>query len=128
MIECHTIRLVVTSAAEAETHGVFTNAQQVVHIFHLLQSIGHDQSSPTRIRTDNSTTMGFVNKNMQMKKSKLWDMKLHWLRDPTNKNFLMFFMTNVLIMEVITSLNITLQFTIVILNAHKNMCKMLQQN
>ena len=41
----------------------------------------HPQMQPTPIRTDNSTSAGFVNRNMQMKASKTWDMQLHWLRD-----------------------------------------------
>ena len=38
-----------------------------------------------QIHTDNSTTTGFVNNNIKLKKSKAWDMKLHWLRDDINK-------------------------------------------
>ncbi len=80
LIECKTIRHVVTSAAEAETNGVFHNAKTALALRRLLISMGHSQS-PTIIRTDNSTTTGFINKNIQMKKSKSWDMNLHWLRD-----------------------------------------------
>ena len=36
---------------------------------------------PTPIATDNTTTTGFVHNNMVMKRSKSWDMNLHWLRD-----------------------------------------------
>ena len=42
--------------------------------------MGHPQP-PTPIQTDNSTTASFTNKNIQMKKSKYWDMNLHWLHD-----------------------------------------------
>ena len=42
---------------------------------------------PVPIKTDNSTATGFVNGNIQLKKSKVWDMKLHWLRDSNNKQF-----------------------------------------
>ena len=73
-------RNVVSSAAEAETHGVFHNAKIGVNIRHLLQKMGHRQP-PTPIATDNSTTAGFANNNIQLKKSKSWDMNLHWLRD-----------------------------------------------
>ena len=75
---------VVTSAAEAETTGVFQNAKTALAIRNLLQHMGHCQP-PTIIRTDNSTTTGFANNNIQMKRSKSWDMNLHWLR---NKEFL----------------------------------------
>ena len=46
----------------------------------ILAELGHLQP-PTQIVTDNSTTTAFANKTMQMKRSKSWDMHLHWLRD-----------------------------------------------
>ena len=39
----------------------------------------------TVIHTDNSTTAGFTNRNMQLKISKSWDMNLHWLGDEENR-------------------------------------------
>ena len=86
LIECRAIRNVVTSAAEAETHGVYHNARVAIPLMHLLVEMGHPQL-PIPIKTDNSTATGFVNGNIQLKKSKAWDMKLHWLRDPYNKQF-----------------------------------------
>ena len=83
LIECKTIRTVVSSAAEAETHGVFHNAKIGVNLRHILQAMGHPQP-PTPVITDNSTTAGFTNGNIQLKKSKSWDMNLHWLRDREN--------------------------------------------
>jgi hypothetical protein len=87
MIECRTLRNVVTSAAEAETHGVFYNAKQAIPLRHILEQLGHKQFQPTPIKTDNSTSAGYVNKNMQMKKSKTWDMHLHWLRDKEKQKY-----------------------------------------
>ena len=84
LIECRTIRHVVSSAAEAETNAVFQNAKLTVSIRNLLIALGHPQSINT-INTDNSTTAGFVDKYMQLKKSKSWDMQLHWLRDRENR-------------------------------------------
>ena len=69
IIECKTIKSVVSSAAEAETTGVFHNAKLVVSIRNILNQLGHSQPV-TVINTDNSTTSGFANKNMQLKKSK----------------------------------------------------------
>ena len=80
LIECKTIRHVVTSAAEAETKGVFQNAKTIITTRHLLNAMGHPQEQTT-INTDNSTTVRFVNRNIQMKRSKSWDMNFHWLRD-----------------------------------------------
>ena len=87
LIECRTLRSVVTSAAESETHGVFHNAKKALPIKYLLEQMRHPQINPIPIRTDNSTSVGFVNKNMQMKASKTWDMQLHWLRDKENMKF-----------------------------------------
>ena len=53
--------------------------------------MGHKQNQPTPIRTDNSTSAGFVNKNMQMKHSKTWDMQLHWLRDKEMQKYFQVF-------------------------------------
>ena len=74
----------MSSDAEAETLGVFNNAKLVVSICNILNQLGHSQPV-TVINTDNSTTSGFANKNMQLKKSKSWDMSLHWLRDRENQ-------------------------------------------
>lgn len=87
LIECKTLRSVVTSAAEAETHGVFHNARMTIMIRNILEAMGHKQQSPTQLKTDNSTAAGYVNNNMQMKRSKTWDMHLHFLRDRENHNF-----------------------------------------
>ena len=70
----------VSSAAEAETHGVFNNAKTTLYLRHLLSALGHCQPS-TILRTDNSTTAGFIHNKIQLKKSKSWDMQLHWLRE-----------------------------------------------
>ena len=87
LIECKTLRTVVTCAAEAETHGVFQNAKHILPIRYMLEQMNHPQSRPTPLKTDNSTADGFVKNNIQMKKSKAWDMQLHWLRDKENHNF-----------------------------------------
>ena len=80
LVECKTLRHVVASAAEAETAGVFHNAQTAVPLRIILQALGHPQP-PTPIKTDNSTTNGFIHNNIHLKKSKSWDMRYHWLRD-----------------------------------------------
>ena len=67
-------------AAEAETNGVFQNAKTALAIQNLLTGMNHPQP-PITIRTDNFTVAGCVHNNIKMKKSKSWDMNLHWLRD-----------------------------------------------
>ena len=75
-----TFRQVVSSAAEAETAGIFHAVRTSIPIRHYLTSLGHEQP-PTPLKTDNSTAYGFVHQNIQQCKSKSWDMQFHWLRD-----------------------------------------------
>ena len=88
LIECTTLRHVVSSAAEAEVGALFHNARQALPIRHLLTSIGHPQPT-TKIVTDNSTARSFIYDNINQKRSKSWDMRYYWLRDKTTqKQFL----------------------------------------
>ena len=80
LVECKTIKHVVSSAAEAETAALFHNAQTSIPIRRLLIALGHPQP-PTPIKIDNSTAHGFVHNNIQQRRSKSWDMRYHWLRD-----------------------------------------------
>ena len=80
LIECKTLRHVVASAAEAEVGGIFHNAQMSIPIRVMLEGLGHPQP-PTPIKTDNSTAHGFIYDNINLKKSKSWDMRYYWLRD-----------------------------------------------
>ena len=59
LIECTTLRHVVSSAAEAEVGALFHNAWVALPIRQLLSAIGHPQP-PTQITTDNSTAHYFV--------------------------------------------------------------------
>ena len=100
----------VTSAAEAETDGVYQNARVTISLMHLLIEMGHPQL-PIPIKRDNSTAAGFANGNIQLKRSKTWDMTLHWLRDPHNNKKLMFSGTEVTKMMRTTSPNTILHPT-----------------
>ena len=84
LVECKTLRHVVASAAEAEVGGVFHNAQTAIPIRNMLTRLGHIQP-PTPIKTDNSTANSFVHDNINLKKSKSWDMRYYWLRDRRNQ-------------------------------------------
>ena len=57
--------------SRSKTNGIFHNEKLTI--------------PPTIIKNDNSTAVGFTNKNIQLKKSKSWDMNLHWLRDRENR-------------------------------------------
>ena len=87
LIECRTLCSVVSYTAESETHGTFNNDKQALPIIYKLGQLRHKQLHPTPIHTDNSTSVGFVNRNMQTKMSKTWNMHLHWIQDKENKKF-----------------------------------------
>ena len=84
LVECRCLKHVVSSAAEAETAGIFYNAQNALLLRRILTNLGHHQF-PTPIKTDNATSNSFVHKNMHLRKSKTWDMRYYWLRDRGTK-------------------------------------------
>jgi hypothetical protein len=73
MTVCKTIRGVMSSAAEAETGGVFGNAQEAIACRISLKALGHPQAA-TLLKTDNSTTNSFVHANIKQHRSKTWGM------------------------------------------------------
>ena len=85
-VECKALRHVVSSAAEAETAGLFHNAKTAIAIRRSLDILGHPQP-PTPIKTDNSTALGFVKNLVHQKRSKSWDMRFHWLREKILKTY-----------------------------------------
>jgi hypothetical protein len=89
-IVCKTLKHVVASAAEAETGGLFINAQETIPLRYVLQQLGHEQP-PTPIKTDNTTALSFVNANIRQKRSKSWDMRYYWLRDRLIQNSMYFY-------------------------------------
>ena len=80
LTECKTLRHVVASAEEAEASGLYHNAQTIFPISTLLEALVHPQNT-TIIKSDNSAAVDFVEKTIQFKKSKSWDMCLCWLHD-----------------------------------------------
>ena len=70
----------MSSAAEAELGALFINAKEAIYIRQILAQMGHPQP-PTPIQTDNSTAEGVINNKIQPKRTKLMDMRFHWLRD-----------------------------------------------
>ena len=74
------IKNVVSSAAEAEIAGIFTNAKEAVPTKLTLEEMGHPQP-PTEIATDNMTASGMLNKTFKQTRSKAIDMNYHWARD-----------------------------------------------
>ena len=87
LVECKTLRHVVSSSAEYEVAGIYHNFGIAIPIRKTLQGLNHPQP-PTPLKTDNSTATGFVYENIQQKQSKAWGMRYYWLRDrQTKKQF-----------------------------------------
>ena len=74
---------------------VDSDAAYLVQSNHRSHSPSTDSPWPSAtahpLKTDNSTSNAFVNKSLRQKKSKLCDMKFHWLRDKTNAQHLRVF-------------------------------------
>ena len=84
LVECKLLNHVVTSAAEAETAGLFCNAQYDVNVINILNALGRPQGA-TPIKTDNATAASFVVDTIKNKRSKSWDVRYHWLSEQQNK-------------------------------------------
>ena len=72
-VECKLLKHVVSSAAEAETGGLYANCQMSMMLKTILQALGHKQPS-TPIKSDNNTAVAFAKETLKAKKSKTWDM------------------------------------------------------
>ena len=69
LVECKGIKHIISLLAEAETAGLFHNAQIALPIRYILDAIGYKQPA-TPIKTDNSMALGFVYNNIHQKRSK----------------------------------------------------------
>ena len=69
----------MASAAEEELAAFYYAAQEAAPLRHLLDELGHRQST-TPITTDNATAHGLISGAMMPRKSKAMDMRFHWLR------------------------------------------------
>ena len=74
------LKLVASSAAEAELGALFLNAKQAKIIKITLEELGHPQP-PTPIHVDNITTVGIVNSTIKRQKSRSMEMRYMWLLD-----------------------------------------------
>ena len=73
------IKAVMYSTVEAELGALFINCREAIPARHALKAMGHEQP-PTPMQTDNTTAHGVVTDNIESKRLKSMDMKLHWLR------------------------------------------------
>ena len=74
------LKVVVSSATEAEYEALFSNAKEMVCLRTTLMEMGHDQP-PTIIITDNATAKGIACQELKQKHSKAMDMRFHWIQD-----------------------------------------------
>jgi hypothetical protein len=77
----------MSSAAEAETGGIYSNAQEAIACRISLLALGHPQL-PTPLKTDNSIANSFVHANIKQRHSKTWGMRWNWLREKTVQELL----------------------------------------
>ena len=74
------IKSVMASSAEAEMEALYITARKMIPLHNTLIEMGWPQpKSP--IQTNKSTAVGFTNKTIFNKATKLADMKMWWLRD-----------------------------------------------
>ena len=78
------IKVVVSSAAESETAGLFTNMKEAVALRTTLEEMGHPQPA-TPIQVDNSTACGIANDTIKQRRSKAIDMRFYWVQDRVNQ-------------------------------------------
>jgi hypothetical protein len=73
------IKFVMASVADAEWGVLFIATQKILPLRQTLIEMGWPQP-PTPVQTDNTTTVGVVNKTLVSNKLKSMDLRYHWLR------------------------------------------------
>jgi hypothetical protein len=74
------LKVVVSSATEAELGALFYNAKDAVTIPNILTDLGYNQPA-TPLQTDNACASGIINKTVKQRWSKAIDMRFYWLQD-----------------------------------------------
>ncbi len=79
-VPCQIMSMVLASATEAETAGLFVNTQRGASTRRTLEEMGWPQPQ-TPVKTDNACAAGIANKTIKQKRSKAMDMRFDWVRD-----------------------------------------------
>ncbi len=74
------IKIVMSSAAEAELGALFLNVKEAVYLQQILTKMSYPQPR-TPIQTNNTMAEGVINNKFQPKQTKVMDMCFHWLRN-----------------------------------------------
>ena len=75
---CTVLKLVASSAAEAELSTLFINAKEAKILQLTLEELGHKQP-PTPIHVDKSTILGILNNTIKRQKSQSMEIRYFWL-------------------------------------------------
>jgi hypothetical protein len=79
---CQVIKNVVSSAAEAETGGIYMGGKHACPMLTMLEELGHPQpTTGSPFATDNITARGILTSKMRQKLSKSFDMRYWWMKD-----------------------------------------------
>jgi hypothetical protein len=77
-----TLKNIVSSAAEAETGGIYTGGKHACPILAHLNELGHKQPvTGSPFETDNCNAQGVLNSKIRPKHSKSFDMHYWWMKD-----------------------------------------------
>ena len=78
------MKMVLSSAAEAEFGALFHNTKEATPLRTTLEELGHPQP-PTPVLVDNSTAVGLANDTVTQRRSRAIDMHFYWVRDRVNQ-------------------------------------------
>ena len=79
---CIIMKIVLSSAAEAEYGGIIINAKEGLPIRTRLKELGHNQpKTGTPLNTENSTAHGIVHNNVRQNNSRCFDTGFHCIHD-----------------------------------------------
>ena len=78
------VKMVLSSAAEAEFGALFHNTKIATPLRTTLEELGHPQP-PTPVLVDNSTAVGLANDTVTQRRSRSIDMHFYWVRDRVNQ-------------------------------------------
>ena len=74
------MKVVLSSATEAELGALFFNGKEAATIRTMLEDMGHPQLA-TPMQTDNSCASGISNNTVKQRRSKAIDMRFYWIQD-----------------------------------------------
>ena len=70
----------MSSAAEVKIASAYINCQDAIPIRNTIIELNHPQPS-TPIQVDNTTAVGFINKEIKQKRTKSIDIRFYWLQE-----------------------------------------------